>query len=202
MATCEYVERRHGVAQIRFGALGLAITAALAWWLHAAGAEAAVAIRTNVVVGGAAPEQLGMALWAVGRFEGAGLNPPSVDIEFHDEGSGCGGHLGFARLGQVDICSVLVNAMSRRAILHEMGHIWLDEYLATSVRERFLELRRLREWNASSEPWQLRGYEQGAEILAWGLGERILTPSIPDNDPIQLASGFRLLTGLAQPGSY
>jgi hypothetical protein len=97
MAMSEYMERRQGVAQIRIGALGLAITAGLAWWPHAAGAEAAVATRTNVVVGGAAPEQFAMAQWAVGRFEGAGLNPPSVDIEFHDEGTPCDvGHLSAA----------------------------------------------------------------------------------------------------------
>lgn len=58
------------------------------------------------------------------------------------------------------------------------------------LRERFLELRRLRARNASSDPWWMRGYEgyeQGAEVLAWGLGEPIITPSIADNDFEQLA---------------
>jgi hypothetical protein len=63
-----------------------------------------------------------------------------------------------------------------------MGHIWLDENVGPSLRERFLELRGLRAWNASSDPWRMRGYEQSAEVLACGLGERIITPSIPDID--------------------
>jgi hypothetical protein len=35
--------------------------------------------------------------------------------------------------------------------------------------------------------------------MAWALGERILTPRIPDNEPIQLARGFELLTGSTPP---
>jgi hypothetical protein len=92
-----------------------------------------------------------------------------------------------------------VNAMARRVILHEMGHIWLDENLRPSIKERFLEMRGLRAWNAGSDPWGLRGYEQGAEMMAWALGERILTPQIPNNDPIDIANGFRLLTGIEPP---
>ena len=74
---------------------------------------------------------------------------------------------------------MLVNAMSRRALLHEMSHIWLDQNLDAEAEGAFLELRDLPSWNASSEPWELRGYEQGAEIMAWALGERILTPLDP-----------------------
>ena len=185
---------------VRFGTLGLLIAAVIgAWWLRSVQATDVVAIRPNVEVTGATPEQLAMARWAIGRFEIAGLKPPAVDIEFHGDGAGCGGHLGFARLSQVDVCSVLVNAMARRALLHEMGHIWLDQNLSDPERERFLEVRGLHAWNGSSDTWALRGYEQGAEIMAWALGERILTPQIPDNEPISLARGFELLTGSAPP---
>ena len=54
-----------------------------------------------------------------------------------------------------------------------MGHIWLDQNLSDPERERFLEVRGLHAWNESSDTWALRG-EQGAEIMAWALGERIL----------------------------
>lgn len=182
---------------IRLQALGLLIAAVLgAWWLRSAGATAAVAIRPNVEVTGGMPEQLAMARWAVGRFETAGLQAPAVVIAFHRGLSGCGGHLGWARGGEVDLCSTLVNAMSRRALLHEMSHIWLDRYVGASLKERFLDLRDLTVWNASSDPWELRGYEQGAEIIAWALGERILTAQIPDNSPVQLGIAFELLTGV------
>jgi hypothetical protein len=67
------------------------------------------------------------------------------------------------------------------------------------LRERFLELRGLRAWNASSDPWRMRGYEQSAEVLACGLGERIITPSIPDIDFEQLCGAFEFLTGVSPP---
>jgi hypothetical protein len=182
---------------IRFGALALLIATVVGtWWLRSAGAAAKVAIRQGVEVSGGTPEQLAMARWAVGRFEAAGLEPPAVEIAFHRGLSGCGGHLGFAREGEIDICTTLVNAMARRALLHEMSHIWLDQHADDDVRERFLDLRDLPSWNAYGDAWELRGYEQGAEIIAWVLGERILTPQIPFEDSGDLDVAFRLLTGV------
>jgi len=84
-------------------------------------------------------------------------------------------------------------------MLHEIGHIWLDANTTQSLRDRFLEFRGLRSWDASSDPWELRGYEQGAEIMSWALGEWILTAQIPNNDPEQLAPAFELLTGVELP---
>ena len=183
---------------IWFGSLLFAIAGALAASsLRSIQPDVAV-IRTNVEVTGAT-EQLALVRWAVERFEIAGLEPPVVEIAFHRGLSGCGGHLGLARQGEVDVCTTLVDACARRALLHEMGHIWLDQNLSDPERGRFLEVRGLHAWNDSSDTWALRGYEQGAEIMAWGLGERILTPQIPDNKPIQLARGFELLTGSAPP---
>jgi hypothetical protein len=150
---------------------------------------------------GATSEQLDLVRWAVGRFEIAGLEPPHVEIEFHGDPSGCGGHFGFALEGQVDVCTTLVNAMTRRLLLHEMSHIWLDEHVGAGIRARFLELRQLASWNASSDPWALRGYEQGAEIISWALGERILSPQVPDTDPDEIASGYELLTGRRFPSA-
>jgi hypothetical protein len=184
---------------IWFGALVFAITGALAASsLRSIQATDVAVIRPNVEVTGAT-DQLAMARWAVWRFEIAGLEPPVAEIAFYRGYSGCGGHLGLARQGEVDVCTTLVDAIARRALLHEMGHIWLDQNLSEPERERFLEVRGLHAWNDSSDTWALRGYEQGAEIMAWALGERILTPQIPDNEPIQLARGFELLTGSAPP---
>ena len=152
-----------------------------------------------MLVSGGTPEQIEMARWAVGRFEVAGLQPPAVEIEFHATPSGCAGHLGFARSGQVDVCTTLVNAMARRTLLHEMSHVWLDENVDGATQARFLALRDLPSWNASSDPWRRRGCEQGAEIVSWALGERILTPQIPDNDVEGLAEAFELLTGRPLP---
>jgi hypothetical protein len=168
-------------------------------WMRSAGATNAVVIRPNIEVTGATPQQLALTRWAVSRFELAGLNPPAVEIAFHGDPSACRGHLGWAESGRVQVCTVLANEMSRRDLLHEMGHIWLDQNVGIWTRNAFLRARGLSSWNSSSDPWELRGFEQGAEIMSWALGDRILTPQIPDNDQRQLAQGFRLLTGMDPP---
>lgn len=187
---------------VRFGALTLAIAATFGGgWLRAVAAADGVTIRPGVEVFGATPQQIVMARWAVGRFEAAALNAPTVVIEFHRGRSGCAGHLGFARAKRVEVCSVLVNTMSRRTLLHEMSHIWLDQNATRSMRAQFMQSRRLPSWNAWDDAWRLRGFEQGAEIMAWALGERILTAQIPHNDPGQMAEGYQQLTGQPLPES-
>lgn len=179
-----------------FLALGISIAAVLGWWwLHSAYASDAVAIRPNIQVTGATPKQLALARWAVGRFEIAGLRPPALEIAFHGDALGCEGHMGWARSGRVDVCTVLANEMSRRNLLHEMSHIWLDQNLGIGTRNAFIRERGLSSWNSSRDPWELRGYEQGAEIMAWALGSRILSAQIPDNEPKQLAAAYKLTTG-------
>jgi hypothetical protein len=153
----------------RLGVSVLALLALAGGWSLAVRA-AAVEIRPGVVVVSDDPAQQELARWAVARFERAGLDAPTVQIRFHADRAGCGGHLGYARDGRVDVCTVLVNEMARRNLLHEMGHIWIDQHVSRSVRDRFLELRGLQSWNASTDPWEARGYEQGAEIIAWALG--------------------------------
>jgi hypothetical protein len=124
---------------------------------------------------------------------------PEVEIHFHRNLSGCRGNLGYALDGRVDLCTELVDTPARRALLHEMGHIWLDEHFPSSERARFLRLQDVAAWNASDDPWNLRGYEQGAEVMAWALGERIMTPSIPGNGEGELETAYRFLTGHDAP---
>jgi hypothetical protein len=162
-------------------------------------AKRAVEVGPSVMIYGATAEQIDLGRWAVRRFEAAKLEAPPVEIDFHGDAAGCGGHLGFAKAREVDVCTTLVNAMARRNLLHEMSHIWLDMNADASVRERFLELRGLREWNASTDPWQERGYEQGAEIISWAIGDRIFGAQIPSNDPVQIGAAFEVLTGVGMP---
>jgi hypothetical protein len=180
-----------------FGALSLSISAVLVGSaLHPRAGSQAVSIGPGVlVIGTATPRQLELARWGVERFEIAGLQPPRVEIGFHADPSGCVGHLGFARRAQVDVCTMLVNAMTRRALLHELSHVWLDQNVSTWTRTTFLEVRGLPSWNAQEDPWRLRGFEQAAEIISWAIGERILSAQIPANDPEQLADAYELLTG-------
>jgi hypothetical protein len=180
----------------RFGASILAVMALASGWSASGGGPSPLKIRPGIVVFSADPAQQELARWAAARFDRAGLDPPTVEIRFHGDASGCGGHLGYAKDGGVEVCTVLVNEMARRNLLHEMGHIWIDQNVSLADRDRFLELRGLQTWNGSTYPWEERGYEQGAEIMAWVLGTRILTAEIPDNDPVQLGAAFELLTGV------
>jgi hypothetical protein len=177
------------------GASVLALLALTGGWSLAPSGAGGVEIRPGFVVISGDPAQQELARWAVARFERAGLDAPTVQIRFHADRAGCGGHLGYAKDGRVDVCGVLVNEMARRNLLHEMGHIWIDQYVPDTRREQFLDLRGLSSWNSSTDPWQERGYEQAAETMAWALGDRILSAQIPDNEPAQLAAAFELLTG-------
>jgi hypothetical protein len=186
---------------LRFGTFTLLVATALVGWsFRTSGVLDVVVIRPNVlVIGTATPQQLELARWGVERFEIVGLTPPSVEIGFHADPSGCAGHLGYARRAQVDVCTTLLNAMTRRALLHELSHVWLDQNLTTWLRTRFLDVRGLPSWNASEDPWRVRGCEQAAEIISWAIGERILSAQIPDNDRGQMAGAYVLLTGQPLP---
>jgi hypothetical protein len=182
----------------RLGASILALTALAGGWSLAARQASGVELQPGVTVFSDRAQQR-LAEWAVARFERAGLDPPAVEIAFHADASASGGHLGYAKDGHVDVCTVLVNEMARRNLLHEMGHIWIDQNVSRADRDRFLEFRSLRTWNASTADWDDRGYEQGAEIMAWALGDRILTAQVPENDPAQLGVAFEILTGVVVP---
>ncbi|MFL5797765.1 MAG: hypothetical protein ACJ77A_07495 [Actinomycetota bacterium] len=147
------------------------------------------------MVVGARPDQLGLVRWAIGRFERARMRPPDVEVRFYADLSGCGGNSGYAVDGTVDMCMTHVDAITRATLLHEMGHTWLDANVSAELRGRFLRLRSLDGWNDPEQPWALRGYEQGAEVISWELGDRVFMPSIPDNGPSAVDAAFELLTG-------
>lgn len=157
-----------------------------------AGVAEAATFGPAMVVGGTS-EQVEMARWAVGRFESAGLTLPPIQIRFHADLEGCGGHLGYYRRGAVDVCGVSANLMARRNLLHEMSHAWAETNVTGDRRVRFLELRGLETWNGYYVPWRERGFEHAAEILAWHLGDRILTPTVPDNEREQLEAAVEAL---------
>src|SRR5262245_4573290 len=163
-----------------------------------------VVIGEGVRVYGADADHQRLVRWAFGRYVYAGLRVPSIDVHFHPDTSGCSGHLGSWILGRVDICVVIVSEIARDALLHEMGHAWVDENVPADVRERFMRLRGLTAWNDQDVIWDERGFEHAAETLAWALGHRFLAPGIPDHDPERLTAAFELLTGglpLPHPGN-
>jgi hypothetical protein len=188
---------------MRTGRMARLMIVGLATAVIATGGQrsAGVFVGPRVQVLGGDAEHLQLVRWAVGRFEDAGLDEPVVDVRF-DFGPStlCHGGLGWASGGNVDLCAGRgINLMTRHLLLHEMSHIWLDQNLSPWSRALFLRMRGLRSWNSADVPWDLRGYEQGAEILSWELGGRILAPTIPDNAPGTIDRAYALLTGGPPP---
>jgi hypothetical protein len=172
-----------------------------------AGVVAAVTLgwslpATGVTIVGGTPDQREMARWAIARFEAEGLTLPRLEIRFQTSRDSCRGHLAYYHDGIADMCGAHTDLMAGRSLLHEMSHGWLERNVTGTERDRFIELRGLKTWNDQNVVWDERGFEHGAEIMAWALGDQsdgILTPSIPDNDPDQLAAAFRQLTGTPLP---
>jgi hypothetical protein len=173
-------------------ALGVAIVVTLGVWR----AEAGIAIS------GGTPEQQAMGRWAEDRFADTGIGVPSIELRFHRELAGCDDGLGLYEDGVAHICGVHVNDLSRRNLLHEMAHGWVESHVSASLEIRFLRLRQLETWNDHDAEWEARGTEHAAEIIGWavaGQPEGKGMPSIPMNDPRQLADAYELLTGSPLP---
>jgi hypothetical protein len=163
---------------------------------------AASRIETGTEVTGGTPAQQAMARWAVGRFEAEGLMLPSLEIRFHPSRDGCEGRMGSYSNGTADLCAEHVNWISRRTLLHEMAHGWVEATASSDLKSRFLRLRQLETWSDHDVDWEGRGTEHAAEIISWALdgqGTGIRRPSIPRNDPDQLADAYELLTGQPLP---
>lgn len=171
---------------------------------HVKPEPASIVVGDGIWVFGADTEHERLVRWAIGRYEHAGLKVPPIDVHFHADTSGCYGHLGSELGGRVDICVVIVSEIARDALLHEMGHAWVDENVSAAVRERFMTMRGLTAWNDQRVIWDDRGFEHAAETLAWALGHRYIAPGIPDHGRVQLTAAFELLTGglpLPHPGN-
>lgn len=176
---------------IRRAALLMVAMAALALWRA----------EDGVAVSGGTPAQREMAQWAIGRFE-RGIGVPSLEIRFHRDRAGCEGRLGLHRDGTAHLCGIHVNDLSRRDLLHEMAHAWVDAHVSAPLKIRFLRLRQLETWNDHSVDWEARGTEHAAEIIGWAVAGQpggTGMPSIPMDDPRQLADAYELLTGRPLP---
>jgi hypothetical protein len=170
--------------------------------LGAARADAATSVAPGILVHDANPSELELVGWAIGRYQMAGLSLPSMQVYLHDSAEGCGSatRLGFYRDGRLDLCiGILVNAMTRHTVLHEMAHAFTELHDTPEIIAAFLEARDLPTWDSWDYPWLERGWEQAAEIVAWGVGERIITPQASGATPEALPHLYRLLTGTALP---
>jgi hypothetical protein len=166
-------------------------------------AQKTVAPQISIVSG--SRTQIEDAQWALNRFRAAGIELPSLQIIFHDNYRACGNREGVLRIAgeraEIHECE-RDRSRSRRSLLHELAHAW--DHVADGVtrerRARFLEARNLSSWDADGLPWQERGEEQAAEIVAWGLmlDAAPIPTRVGDHGPQDeslLAAAFEILTG-------
>ena len=141
--------------------------------------------------------------WAMGRFEAAGLDLPSLDFHFYPYEptlEACQGHGGYHRVRgdrhQLDICAVGLRSR-RQLTLHELAHAWAYRQLDEADRRAFVEHRHLDGWADGHLEWEDRGTEHAAEVIAWGLNARCsATNMLVGESDGSLADAFKHLTGL------
>ena len=111
---------------------------------------------------------------ALARFEEAGLELPSLVIEWHDDRSGCDGNGGLFRWGG-EVARVELCTPETFVIFHELGHAWEVTNLTDDERQEFLRAADLAVWSDASTPWKERGCEVAANTIAIGLAYRELS---------------------------
>jgi hypothetical protein len=135
--------------------------------------------------------------WAVSRYERAGLRLPPVVVVFHDDEADCRSRRGYYLDGRVDLCTgTRADPQVRDTLMHELAHAWSEASLTVAEFRAFMRLRGLSSWNSSDVFWPQRGFEQTAEVISWTLGERVLSPEIPDHEADDMLRAYRILTGI------
>ncbi len=145
----------------------------------------------------ATPRERALTTWVLARYHSAGLELPAVEIEFHPTAAGCRDNSGFYRDFHLDMCIAdQADEYARRVMVHELAHAWSEANLSPADRARFLRLRGLQTWNSWDQPWGLRGFEQAAEVLTWGVGDGATRILLPDRDDANgLTAAYESLTG-------
>lgn len=85
---------------------------------------------------------------------------------------------------------------ARFGLLHELAHVWLEQFSTEELRSAFLNATGLTTWGGAEAPWHQRGVEYAAEVLAHGLMDENVTLVRLGSPPCdQTRAGFTLLTG-------
>jgi hypothetical protein len=152
------------------------------------------ALDTTVVVAETA-EQLASVHWALGRFETAGLELPTLAIYTHSDRADCNGLNGYLA-NRLDGGFDLHTCGIEFTLLHELAHAWDNNSLTEDTKDEFLrKAAQATTWN-NAENWFLAGGEHAANVIAWGLGnERINQTRTRPYDHNSMLKGFEILTG-------
>jgi hypothetical protein len=180
---------------VRITAIAL-VTALLAPASAATLPAEAVAPRPAIEIETQTRVQLEMARWAIGRFEAAGLELPDLRIVFPGRDLRlCNGAPATALTNQQPV-ELRICWNDSFILLHELAHAWDAHNLPEDRRGPFMTIRTdVDSWTGADVPWERRGIEHAANVIAWGLLEDPypISRTYP-NDPESLTQAFRLLT--------
>lgn len=154
--------------------------------------------------------------WALSRFALAGMPlPEPVDITFTSFSDYCADVQGRSIpetdddevrwhvvlcMDEDSVCTGSgcddYDLRAKRAVLHELAHVWLSANLTHQTEELFTEYRGLTAWDDQEQEWAERAREHAAEFIAWGLLDRPLALlEIRQPSPEARFTGFQILTG-------
>ena len=126
--------------------------------------------------------------WGMQRFQAASLVVPALDgVTFVDrQAPACTGVNGLAAGGDVSLCfgtsdactddgCAAWRAWAKKAVLHELSHVWLSQNVTPEVRTTFVRSAGLRAWESDGLPWGQRGVELAADTMAAALMDAPVT---------------------------
>ncbi len=159
----------------------------------------AVGAEAVITVVNADADQLLSVDDALNRFEEAGLDLPTLVIEFAPDGDTtlCKGNGALFRHGSGDVAHrILICRRSALFLSHELAHAYVDANLDAAARQPFLDRWGLDEWSDESAAWSARGNERAANTIAMTLG---LEAPTTDANVTALVCGYETLTGSSHP---
>ncbi len=134
---------------------------------------------------------------AIGAFNQAGLLLPQLRIYVHGSNGECDENLGLYGGGgdthRIDIC------MAHPSVIrHELAHAWEHHNMTDATRRAFLLRTGLEVWNDQESSAPVRGMEQAAYLIAWGLDSRPIQRLLHSSNAEDLDL-YELLTGSQSP---
>jgi hypothetical protein len=129
--------------------------------------------------------------WGLGRFPEVGLVAPRVDgVTFVDrKAPACAGINGLAAGDDVSLCFGTSDACTddgcagwrpwaRKALLHELSHLWLAQNVTLETQSTFLRASGLPAWESPDLLWGQRGVELAAEAMSGALMDEAVAPNV------------------------
>jgi hypothetical protein len=190
-------DRYHGAADL--GGCHVPMPAAGGWWEEVAippgvsvGHSGTLTVADSTLdVRNSSPALDRLIGWGLGRFTDAGLVAPGVhSVTFVDrKAPACGGINGLAAGDAVSLCFGTSDACTddgcagwrpwaRKALVHELSHLWLAQNVTPGARDTFLRASGLTTWESTDQPWGERGVELAAETMAGELMDEPVTPNV------------------------